>query len=255
MSDRVAIYSRDEAKHAAMRLEFNGDPRIRFLVGDVRDVARLTLAMSGISVVIHASAMKRIEACAFNPLECVETNVNGTANVVRACLAAGVRKAVLLNSDKSVRASTTYGLSKAMAERLFIDGNNYSGRNGTRFASCLYGNIAGSTWSVIPTWRKILQESDTVPVSDPSCTRFWMYSDEACDLIFRAINEMRGGEVFIPELPAYRLGDLAEAMGAKMRVIGMAENEKLDEEMRPGESSAMARRMSVLELRDALERT
>jgi UDP-N-acetylglucosamine 4,6-dehydratase len=204
--------------------------------------------------VVHGAALKRTEVCAYNVMECVATNIIGTQNVARACIDAGVGKAVLLNSDKAVLGTTTYGLSKAMAERIFLNANAYSGERGTKFASCLYGNISGSTGSVIPIWRKQLETSDTVTVTDPEATRFWMYRHEASELVLKAINEMRGGDVFIPTLPAYRVGDLADAMGAKMNIIGMAENEKMHEEMRPGETSELARRMTIKELQDGLKR-
>lgn len=254
IASKVCIYSRGEFAQATMRAEFNDDQRMRWFIGDVRDQDRLRRAMEGIDVVVHGAALKRTEVCAYNVMECVATNVLGTQNVVKACIDAGVRKAVLLNSDKSVLGTTTYGLSKALAERIFLNADSYAGEGGTLFASCLYGNISGSTGSVIPIWRKQLETSDTVTVTDPDATRFWMYRHEAADLVLRAIDQMKGGDVFIPTLPAYRVGDLAEAMGAKIRIIGMAENEKMHEEMRPGETSEKARRMTIKELQDGLKR-
>lgn len=254
LASKVCIYSRGEFAQASMRAEFNDDQRLRWFIGDVRDQDRLRRAMSGIDVVVHGAALKRTEVCAYNVMECVATNVVGTQNVVKACIDAGVKKAVLLNSDKSVLGTTTYGLSKALAERIFLNANAYAGESGTLFASCVYGNISGSTGSVIPLWRKQLETSDTVTVTHPDATRFWMYRHEAADLVLRAIDQMKGGDVFIPTLPAYRVGDLAEAMGAKMRIIGMAENEKMHEEMRPGETSEKARRMTMKDLQDGLKR-
>jgi len=249
LSERIVIYSRGEARQAEMRRHLEDDPRLRWIIGDVRDEARLRRAMYGVEIVLHAAALKRTDVCAYNVLECIETNVVGTANVVKASIDSGAKIAVLLNSDKSVRPSTNYGLSKALAGRIFQDGNNYSGESGTRFCSCLYGNISGSTGSVIPTWREILKVSDTVPVSHPDCTRFFMLASEAVDLVLFAIKTNEAGRVFIPQLPAYRVGDLAEAMGAKMRVVGLAADEKMHEEMRSGETSDKARRMTVEELR------
>ena len=254
LADRICIYSRDEYKQATMRQQFNDDPRLRFFIGDVRDQYRLEQAMHGVDTVVHSAALKRIEVCAYNVLECVATNVLGTENVAKAAIRAGVKKAVLLNTDKATAPTTTYGFSKAMAERIFLGANHYAGGNGTRFASVLYGNIAGSTGSVIPTWRKILETGDTVPVTDPEATRFWMYAHEAAELVLHALESMKGGEVFTPNLPAYRVGDLALAMGADIRVIGLAENEKVHEEMRPGETSDKARRMTVEQLREELKR-
>jgi FlaA1/EpsC-like NDP-sugar epimerase len=185
-------------------------------------------------------------------LECIETNVNGTANVIRASIECGVDKAIILNTDKAVNPSTTYGFSKALAERMFIEANVYSGGEGTKFSSCLYGNIAGSTGSVIPLWREILKTSDTVPVTDPDATRFWMTDNEACELVFNAMINMKGGEIFRPTLPAYMVSDLAEAMDAKISIVGLAENEKKHEEMVLGDTSDKAKRMTVDELRLAL---
>lgn len=250
---RICIYSRGEYAQHLMRKQFNDDSRIRYFIGDVRDRPRLYRAMEGVDVVVSAAALKRIEVCAYNVMECVETNIRGTENVVNAAIDAKVKKAILLNTDKAVLPTTTYGLSKALAERIFLGANYYAGANRTKFASCLYGNIAGSRGSVIPIFRKMLENGDTVTVTNPDATRFWMYPSEACDLVMRAITEMKGGEIFIPELPAYRVGDLVEAMGAKMKIIGLAENEKLHEEMRPGETSDKARRMSVDEIREALK--
>lgn len=253
LASKICIYSRGEFAQATMRHELKDDDRLRWFIGDVRDQDRLERAMHEVDVVVHGAALKRTEVCAYNVMECIATNVIGTQNVAKACIDAGVKKAVLLNSDKSVLATTTYGLSKAIAERIFLNATAYSGAEGTKFCSCVYGNIAGSTGSVIPLWRKQLETSDTVTVTDPEATRFWMLRHQAADLVLNAIQSMQGGEVFIPDLPAFRVGDLAEAMGAKMNVIGMAPNEKLHEEMRPGETSDMARRMSIDELRKQLQ--
>lgn len=251
-ADRVVIYSRGEYAQALMKQQLDDD-RMRYFIGDVRDLERLKVAMAGCDVVIHAAALKRIEVCAANVHECIATNVTGTENVAKACIAAGVKKAVLLNTDKSVNPTTTYGFSKAMAERVFLGANAYAGAKGTKFASCLYGNIAGSTGSVIPTWRRILETQSYVPVTDPNATRFWMYAHEAHDLVIDSIERMKGGEVFTPDLPAYRVADLAEAMNAVgFEVTGLAPNEKLHEEMRIGETSDKARRMSIAELQEAL---
>lgn len=252
IASRIGIFSRGEFAQALMRRALNDDPRLRWFIGDVRDRDRLRRAMRGIDVVVHAAALKRIEVAEYNALECVATNVNGTENVVKAAIDAGVRKAVLLSTDKACQPCNTYGLSKALAEKIFLTASHYAGENGTRFAVTRYGNIAGSTGSVIPTWRALLEKTDTVPVTDPDATRFWMYRKEAVDLVLETIKSMQGGELRIPTLPAYRLGDLAAAMGAKVRITGMAGNEKKHEEMRPGESSEDARRMSIEEIKEAL---
>lgn len=235
-----------------MRAALNNDERLRFFIGDVRDTERLRRAMDGVELVVHAAALKRIEAAEYNVLECVATNVIGTRNVVDACIDAGVKKAILLSTDKACLPTTTYGMTKAVAERIFLQSSHYA-PNGTKFAVTRYGNVAGSTGSVIPVWRSMLDAGQqTVPVSDPDCTRFWMTLEEAVDLVWNTALTMQGGELNVPELPAYRLGDLAEAMEVKTKVIGLANAEKRHEEMLPGETSDRARRMPIEELRRAL---
>lgn len=252
---RIAIYSRSEHRQAEMARELAPDDpeqRLRFFVGDVRDRERLRRAMEDIQVVIHAAALKRIEVGWYNPLEVKKTNIDGAANVIEATHDAGVSKVVALSSDKAFEPISPYGTSKAFAESLFLAANNARGRSGPRFAIVRYGNVWNSTGSVVPTWRAILRTSDTVPVTDPECTRFFMTMDEAVDLVLVTAETMKGGEINIPRLPAYRLGDLAEAMGAKMEIRGLPEFEKRHESMAAGNSSDRARRMTVKELREAL---
>ena len=253
---RIVIFSRGEHRQADMARELapldDPDQRLRFFVGDVRDRDRLRRAMEGIEVVIHAAALKRIEVGAYNPLEVKKTNIDGAVNVIEAATDAGVAKVVALSSDKAFEPISPYGTSKAFAESLFLAANNTRGWNGPRFAIVRYGNVWCSTGSVVPTWRAILQNNDRVPVTDPECTRFFMTMDEAVSLVLDTAETMTGGEIAIPELPAYRLGDLAEAMGAKMDVRGLPLYEKRHESMGAGNSSDQARRMTVEELRKAL---
>jgi UDP-N-acetylglucosamine 4,6-dehydratase len=250
---RIVILSRGEHRQAAMRAEVR-DPegRVRWLIGDVRDFRRLCRAFSGIDVVVHAAALKRIEVCEYDPIEVVRTNVLGAVNVIEAALEKGVGKVVALSTDKCVDPINAYGASKLLAEKLFIAANNMRGACGTVFALARYGNIAGSQGSVIPKWRELLEHTDTVPVTDPDATRFWMTAEEAVQLVLDTIETMEGGEVNIPTLPAYRLGDLAEAMGARMDVRGLPFFEKQHELMDRGNSSDAARRMTVNELRERL---
>lgn len=251
-SDRICVFSRGEYQQARMRAEFGDDPRLRWFIGDVRDRERLRQAMDGVSLVVHAAALKRIEVGFYNPEEMKKTNVDGAENVIAAARDAGVRKVVALSSDKAFQPVSPYGLSKAMAESLFLNANNTRGKDGPIFACVRYGNVAGSTGSVIPIWREMLKNTDTVPVTSPEVTRFWMEIDEAVELVLKTADTMKGGELAIPTLPAYRLGDLAEAMGAKMKVTGINSFEKLHEAMNDDLSSDRARRMSVEELRGRL---
>lgn len=246
--ERICIYSRDEFKQAQMREEFGDDSRLRFFVGDVRDRDRLARAFDGVNVVVHAAALKRIETGHYNPGEMVKTNVQGTMNVIEAAMDKMVEKAIFLSSDKAFEPVSAYGQSKALAESLFLAANNTRGSHGPRFAVTRYGNVAGSTGSVIPRWRGM---DGAVPLTDPDATRFWMVADEAVDLVLDVIEEMPE-EVAIPELPAFRLGDLAEAMGRDTRVTGLPAFEKKHESMCETMCSASAERMTVDELREAL---
>ena len=252
-AERVCVFSRSEHTQAAMRDEYNEDERLRWFIGDVRDRDRLRRAMEGIETIVHAAALKRIEVGHYNPIEMVKTNVLGAINVIEAAQDAGVEKVVGLSSDKAYQPVSPYGTSKALAESLLLAANNTRGKSGPIFAVCRYGNVAGSAGSVIPKWREILKSVATVPVTDPDCTRFWMTMAEAVDLVTHTIEAMRGGEMVIPKLPAYRLGDLACAMGATMDIRGLNGFEKKHEGMRDGLTSDMARRMTVSELRTGLE--
>lgn len=250
-AERVCVFSRGEHRQAEMRAALGPDDRLRFFIGDVRDRDRLTRAMQGVDCVVHAAALKRIEVCEYDPIEVVKTNVGGAANVIAAATDAGVKKVVALSTDKACDPVNAYGASKLLAEKMFLAANNARGADGPLFAVTRYGNIAGSNGSVIPRWRAMLAAGATiVPVTDPSATRFWMTIQEAVALVADTIERMRGGEMVIPEsLPAYRLGDLAEAMGADMEVIGLPAFEKRHEAMRAGLTSDAAPRLSVDELR------
>lgn len=260
---RIVIFSRGEHRQAEMARKLEHlDTRgaLRFFIGDIRDGDRLRHAVAGIDVIIHAAALKRIEVGAYNPLEVKKTNIDGAANVIDAAMNGDIgyppchmpRKVIVLSSDKAFEPVSAYGTSKAFAESLFLAANNTRGHNGPLFSVVRYGNVWCSAGSVVPTWRRILETNDTVPVTDPECTRFFMTMDQAVDLVLTTAGTMQGGEIAIPDLPAYRLGDLAEAMGAKMDVRGLPDYEKRHESMGPGNSSDKARRMTVDELREAL---
>ena len=248
-NDRICIYSRDEYKQALMREKLGNDDRLRFFIGDVRDKERLTRAMRGVSTVIHAAALKRIEVGAYNPCEMVKTNVLGTMNVIEASQdARSVRKVVYLSSDKAWQPVSPYGHSKALGEALMLAANAQVGPSDPSYACTRYGNVAGSTGSVIPRWRG----KKKVKITDPECTRFWMFMDEAVDLVLQTITS--GVGLAIPTLPAFRLGDLAEAMDLETEIIGLPAHEKLHEGMCDGNTSDVARRMTVDEIREALKR-
>ncbi len=255
--ERVCIYSRGEYPQALMRRDLKDDERLRWFIGDIRDKERLERAMESVEHVIHAAALKRIEVGHYNPDEMMKTNVIGTMNVIESARRAGVAKVVLVSSDKAFEPASAYGYSKALAESLVLAANTISPW-GPRFAVVRYGNVAGSTGSVIPTWREMLARPDNtakgVPVTDPECTRFWMSRDDAVELVLSTLARMQGGELQIPTLPAYRLHDLAVALGAQtIEVRGLGPWEKKHESMAPGNSSEHARRLSLEELGELLE--
>lgn len=232
---RVCIFSRGEHTQALMRQELP-DPKgkLRWFIGDVRERDRLRRAMEGSHLVIHAAALKRVEVGEYNPGEMVRTNVIGSLNVIEAAHDAGVEKVVAVSSDKASAPLNAYGATKLTMEKLMLAANNARGSDGTRFAVVRYGNVAGSTGSVIPIWRDLIRKqagTAEVPVTDPECTRFWMSLEEACMLILWTADNMIGGELVVPTLPAYKLGTLAEAMGARMKVLGLGAGEKLHESM------------------------
>lgn len=230
-AERVRIVSRDEAKHAAMREEFCDDTRLRFLVGDVRDKDRLTRAMQDVEIVVHASALKRVEVAEFDADECAKTNVGGTQNVIAAATDAGVQKVVTLSTDKACEPINAYGASKLLAEKLTLAANDARGSHGPIFAVTRYGNVAGSRGSVIPTWRLQVQAGLPIRLTNPDVTRFWMGMDEAVALVVWTLATMRGGEMVVPSLPAYRLGDLAEAIGGAVESMPARSGEKVHESM------------------------
>lgn len=257
MAERVCILSRNEHRQAVMREELGNDERLRFFIGDVRDLARLQRAFEGVDTVIHAAALKRIEVGHYNPDELVKTNVLGAMNVIDAARYAKVERVVGVSTDKACQPISPYGQSKALMESLLLAANHNQGRSlAPSFCVARYGNVAGSTGSVIPRWREAMKVGDQVLVTDPDCTRFWMTMSEAVGLVTGLALSVGSHEYrpCIPTLPAYRLGDLAEALGIKrFSVTGLPHYEKLHESMREGEPSNEARRMSVDELREALK--
>lgn len=255
---RIVVLSRSEYRQFLMNKELwelDKCGSLRFLIGDVRDRERLRRAFEDVEVVIHAAALKRIEVGHYNPSEMVKTNVDGTVNVVEAAKDARVKRVVYLSSDKAFQPVSPYGLTKALGEHIMLSANHTRGWHGPKFSVTRYGNVAGSTGSVIPVWRDILEHGGkTVRVTDPDATRFWMWADEAVDLVLQALEEVPEDKPLIPSLPAYRLGDLAEAMGATMDIVGMPQWEKPHESMDFENSSDKARRLTVEELKTMLDR-
>lgn len=224
----VRIFSRDELKQSEMKTKFN-DKRLRFLVGDVRDEARLEQAMDGLDLVIHAAAMKRVDACEYNPFEAIKTNILGTQNVVSAAIKAGVPKVMVISSDKAVAPANLYGATKLCAEKIAVQANQYfSGK--TKISAARYGNVLGSRGSIIPLFKQ-QRASRIITITDVEMTRFFITLPVAVEFVAKAIEDMEGGEVFIPKIPSMKVVDVARAIApeAAFQIIGKQPGEKLHE--------------------------
>ena len=230
---RIIVYSRDEVKQSQLAASYSDD-RLRWFLGDVRDEARLTQAFKGVTAVIHAAALKRVDKVAYDPEEVLKTNVLGTANVLRAAVATKVERVLLVSSDKAVAATNVYGSTKMLAECLTIASNVYAYPQGSIFATVRYWNVLGSRGSVLQLWRHLLASGSPLPITSPRCTRFWLTLDHAVDFVLRALQEARGGEIFVPKLKAAKLTDLAQALAPDYptEVIGLRlGGEKLHEQL------------------------
>jgi UDP-N-acetylglucosamine 4,6-dehydratase/5-epimerase len=226
----IRVYSRDELKQYEMSKRLREDPRLRFLIGDVRDRERLARAMHGVDLVIHGAAMKQVPLCEYNPAEAVKTNVLGTQNVVECAIDARVQRTIALSTDKAVNPVNLYGATKLCAEKLFVHANAYAGADGGRFACVRYGNVVGSRGSVIPLFRS-QKESGVLTLTDARMTRFWISLAQAVRFVLFAAEQASGGEVFIPKIPSMRIVDLARAIApdALLKEIGIRPGEKLHE--------------------------
>lgn len=228
---RVIVFSRDELKQSEMRCVFPGNGTLmRYFIGDVRDYRRLRRAMAGVDIVVHAAALKQVPSCEYNPIEAVMTNVMGARNVIDAALDTGVGKVIALSSDKAVNPVNLYGATKLVAEKLFIHGNVYSGYNAPRFSVVRYGNVIGSRGSVVPLFLQ-QRKTGTVTVTDKRMTRFWVTLEQGVDFVLRCIDEMQGGEVFVPRLPSMGIMDLVTAVApdCNVKFTGIRAGEKLHE--------------------------
>ena len=228
---RVVVYSRDELKQYEMAQRYS-DSRIRFFIGDVRDRDRLLHALTGIDTVIHAAALKQVPTAEYNPFECIKTNVLGAENVIQACMDAKVRNVVALSTDKAAAPINLYGATKLCSDKLFIAANNVRGFNDIRFSVVRYGNVMGSRGSVIPFFLG-RRSSGVLPITDLEMTRFNITLEEGVDLVVHALNHARGGEIFVPKIPSYRITDVATAIGPDCEhpVVGIRPGEKIHEEM------------------------
>jgi UDP-N-acetylglucosamine 4,6-dehydratase len=227
---RLVILSRDELKQHDMRETGYDDARLRYFIGDVRDPSRLQRAFSGVTVVVHAAALKQVPACEYNPFEAIQTNIMGGRNVIDAAIDQGVERILALSTDKAVNPVNLYGATKLCAEKVFVQANAYAGAQETRFSCARYGNVVGSRGSVIPVFME-QRKRGRITVTDPRMTRFWLTLEHGVRFVVRAIEQMHGGEIFVPKIPSMRLVDLAEvvAPGCAIEFIGIRPGEKLHE--------------------------
>jgi len=227
---KLIVYSRDELKQYEMRSSGFDHPTLRYFIGDVRDLPRLKRAVQGVDIVVHAAALKQVPACEYNPMEAVKTNILGSSNVVDAALDAGVKKVMALSTDKAVNPVNLYGATKLAAEKLIIQSNAYAGGRKTRFSCVRYGNVVGSRGSVVPAFLR-QREAGKLTLTDERMTRFWLSLDQSVRFVIRCIDQMHGGEVFVPKIPSMKVADLARAIApdAEVEIIGVRPGEKLHE--------------------------
>jgi UDP-N-acetylglucosamine 4,6-dehydratase/5-epimerase len=227
---KLVIFSRDELKQHDMRAAGLDHPSLRYFIGDVRDPARLERALAGVTVVVHAAALKQVPACEDNPFEAIQTNIMGGRHVIDAAINQGVRRILALSTDKAVNPINLYGATKLCAEKMFVQANAYAGTKDTRFACARYGNVVGSRGGVIPVFLD-QRKRGKITITDPRMTRFWITLGQGVRFVIRCLEEMQGGEIFVPKIPSMRMMDVAEciAAGCEIETIGIRPGEKLHE--------------------------
>ncbi|KPQ06138.1 MAG: UDP-N-acetylglucosamine 4,6-dehydratase (inverting) [Rhodobacteraceae bacterium HLUCCA12] len=229
---KLIILSRDEMKQWEMAKLFNGDERVRFFIGDVRDRERLYRAFRGVDYVVHAAATKIVPTAEYNPFECVKTNVNGAMNVIDAAIDCGVKRVVALSTDKASSPINLYGATKLASDKLFVASNSYGGEHGTRFSVVRYGNVMGSRGSVIPFFRSI-RDRGVLPITDARMTRFMITLEQGVELVWHALDDMEGGEIYVRKIPSMNITDIARVIApdARHEIVGIRPGEKLHEQM------------------------
>ncbi|GAG81427.1 unnamed protein product, partial [marine sediment metagenome] len=222
--------------------DYHNNEKLRFFIGDVRDKNRLYRAMNGVDIVIHAAALKQVPTCEYNPIEAVKTNIDGAANVIDAAIDNNVEKVMALSTDKAVHPVNLYGATKLVAEKLFIQGNTYSGGRKTKFSCVRYGNVMASRGSVIPIFQE-QRKNGTVTITDKNMTRFWITQEQAVRFIIDCIEKMKGGEIFVPKIPSMKIIDLAQAIApqSKIKITGIRPGEKIKEVLLTGEEARHAK--------------
>ena len=231
---RLVVFSRDELKQFEMGQEFDSKtyPALRFFIGDIRDGDRLRRALEGVDIVVHAAALKQVPAAEYNPFECIKTNILGAQNLIEACLDSSVRDVVALSTDKAAAPINLYGATKLCSDKLFTAANNIRGSRDLRFSVVRYGNVMGSRGSVIPFFME-RRKSGVLPITDPAMTRFNISLEDGVEMVMWALENARGGEIFVPKIPSYRITDVAMAIGPECQhpIVGIRPGEKIHEEM------------------------
>lgn len=240
--NKVIVFSRDEYKQFLMKNEISS-PKLRFFIGDVRDYERVSRAFNGVDLVVHAAAMKQVEASEYNPTECIKTNIKGAENIINASIYNKVSKVIALSTDKAASPLNLYGATKLVSDKLFIAANNMVGDQDTKFSVVRYGNVIGSRGSVIPYFQQLIKEGKyTLPITHKDMTRFCITLDEGVLFVVKAFSRMWGGEIFVPKLPSIKMIDLAEIMSpnSKYEIIGIRPGEKIHEVMIPEDEARLS---------------
>ena len=235
---RLVVFSRDEMKQWEMAKLFKDDPRVRFFIGDVRDKDRLYRALSGIDFVVHAAATKIVPTAEYNPFECIKTNINGAMNIIDASIDQGIKRVVALSTDKASSPINLYGATKLASDKLFVASNSYSAKDKTSFSVVRYGNVMGSRGSVIPFFSSI-KDQEFIPITDERMTRFMISLDKGVELVWKAFDDMEGGEIYVKKIPSIKVTDIARVIApkSKFKIIGIRPGEKLHEQMIGSEDS------------------
>ena len=240
--EAIRIFSRGEMKQHKMRNKFDNNEKLRFFIGNVRNKERLKRAMDGVDIVIHAAAIKQVPACEYNPIEAIRTNVDGAANVIDAAIDRNVDRVIALSTDKAVHPVNLYGATKLVAEKLFVQGNSYTGEQETAFSCVRYGNVVGSRGSVIPVFQE-QKKNGKITITDDRMTRFWITLEQGVRFVLNSLDRMHGGEVFVPKIPSMEITDLADVIApkAEREIIGIRPGEKINEELLTREVARHAR--------------
>lgn len=229
---QLVIYSRDEMKQWDMAQKFKDDPRVKFIIGDVRDKDRLIRALDGIDYVVHAAATKIVPTAEYNPFECIKTNINGAMNLIDACIEKGIKRLVALSTDKASNPINLYGATKLASDKLFVAANAAGNAHETTFSVVRYGNVMGSRGSVIPFFKSLAHQNE-LPITDPRMTRFMISLEEGVELVWHAFDDMKGGEIYVKKIPSMTILDIAKAVvpSASHKIIGIRPGEKIHEQM------------------------